>query len=325
MHAKSFDLLRLLAQERCSTDADLAHQLGVSPEAIERALGELEQHGLALARRRGQSTRLAEPYDFLDAAAVHAQLGANARDFQLELLDTCASTNTLLLERARGAAPSGSVIACELQSAGRGRRGNSWQSGLGGGLTFSLLWRFAHGAAALSGLSLAAGVAVARALAAAGAAGVQLKWPNDLLHAGRKLGGILIEVHSEAAAATAAVIGIGLNLRLPADLRDGIAQPVTDVAAISGQVPQRNRLFAATLIELAHVLGQFADYGFAPLRQEWMARHAHQGKAVTLFCADGDTVAGTAAGVAEDGALLLETARGVERFVSGELSLRARC
>ena len=239
------------------------------------------------------------------------------------MLDACASTNTLLLERARGGGPSGSVIACELQSAGRGRRGNSWQSGLGGSLTFSLLWRFARGAAGLSGLSLAAGVAAARALDSMGVAEVQLKWPNDLLHAGRKLGGILIEVHADAPGSTAAVIGIGLNVRLHPNQRDSMTQAVTDLASISAQVPLRNRLLAATLIELAQMLEQFAGQGFAPLRQEWMGRHAHQGKPVKLSSGDGSTVTGRAAGVAEDGALLLETARGVERFVGGELSLRA--
>jgi BirA family biotin operon repressor/biotin-[acetyl-CoA-carboxylase] ligase len=254
---------------------------------------------------------------------VRAQLGAQAQLFRLELLDACASTNTLLLARARAGVPSGSVIACELQSAGRGRRGNDWQSGLGGSLTFSLLWRFAQGAAGLAGLSLAVGVAVARALAALGVADVQLKWPNDLLHAGRKLGGILIEVHGERPDSTAAVIGIGINVRLRTSVRDAIAQAVTDVAAISAEPPQRNRLLAATLAELAKVLEQFAERGFAPLREEWEARHAHQGKAVTLSSGEGKAIRGRAAGVAEDGALLVETARGLERFVSGELSLRA--
>jgi BirA family biotin operon repressor/biotin-[acetyl-CoA-carboxylase] ligase len=318
-----FDLLRLLSDASFHSGAALARELGASPAAVQLALRELERLGLKLVRVRGRGYRLAERYDCLDAGAVRAQLGAQARHFHLELLDACASTNTLLLERARSGAPSGSVIACELQSAGRGRRGNSWQSGLGGSLTFSLLWRFAQGATGLSGLSLAAGVAVARALASVGVADVQLKWPNDLLHAGRKLGGILIELHGDAPGPTAAVIGIGLNVRLPTTLRDAVAQAVTDVASISKQVPQRNRLLAAALVELAQVLEDFAEHGFAPLRQEWIARHAHQGKAVTLASADGKTVAGRAEGVAEDGALLIETARGVERFVSGELSLRA--
>ena len=85
----------------------------------------------------------------------------------------------------------------------------------------------------------------------------------------------------------------------------------------------RNRLLAATLVELAQVLDLFAAQGFAPLRQEWTARHVHQGKAVTLSAGDGSAVSGRAAGVDGDGALLVETARGVERCVSGELSLRA--
>jgi BirA family transcriptional regulator, biotin operon repressor / biotin---[acetyl-CoA-carboxylase] ligase len=318
-----FDLLRLLADARLHTGTAMARELGAAPAAVQLALRQLEQLGLDLVRVRGRGYRLAEPYDCLDAAAVRAQLGAQARRFRLELVDACASTNTLLLERARGGAPSGSVLVCELQSAGRGRRGNRWESGLGSGLTFSLLWRFDRGAAGLAGLSLAAGVAVARALASLEIEGVQLKWPNDLLHAGRKLGGILIELHGDAAGPGAAVIGVGLNVRLHATLRDEIAQAVTDIASISAQAPQRNWLLAAMLIELARVLEIFAEHGFAPLRQEWIARHAHQGKPVTLSSGGGKAVKGTAAGVAEDGALLLQTARGLQRFVNGELSLRS--
>ncbi len=323
MPATTFDLLRLLADANFHSSTALARELRATSGAIQRALRELEELGIELVRVRGRGYRLAEAYDFLDAAAVHAQLGAQARNFQLEVLDACASTNTLLLERARGGAPAGSVIACELQSAGRGRRGNRWQSGLGGGLTFSLLWRFAQGAAGLSGLSLAVGVAVARALASLDIQAVQLKWPNDLLHAGRKLGGILIELQGDAAGPSAAVIGVGLNVRLHPTVRDAIMQAATDMASISGQAPQRNRLLAALLIELEQVLEQFAAQGFAPLREEWMARHAHQDKRVMLSSGDGKTVTGRAAGVAEDGALLLETVRGLERFISGELSLRA--
>jgi BirA family transcriptional regulator, biotin operon repressor / biotin---[acetyl-CoA-carboxylase] ligase len=323
MHTPCFDLLHLLADANFRSGPDLARELGAAPAAVQAALRELEDLGLELVRARGRGCRLAEPYEFLDAAALGAQLGAQAREFQLELLDACASTSTLLLERARGGAPSGSVLACELQSAGRGRRGNAWQSGLGGSLTFSVLWRFPQGAAGLAGLSLAVGVAVARALAALGIDGVQLKWPNDLLHAGRKLGGILVELQGEAAGPSAVVIGIGLNLRLRAGLRDVIAQPVTDLATIAPAVPPRNRLLAAVLAELAQVLAQFAAQGFAPLRAEWIARHAHQGRPVTLSMGGGQSVVGKAAGVAEDGALLLETARGVERFVNGDLSLRA--
>ena len=322
MSSICFHLLRLLADANFHSGAVLARELGAKPAAVLLGLRELARLGLEIVSARGRGYRLAEPYDCLDAVAVRGQLGAHAPEFCLELVDTCASTSTLLLERARSGAPSCSVIACELQSAGRGRRGNNWQSGLGGSLTFSLLWRFAQGAAGLSGLSLAAGVAAARALESAGIAGVQLKWPNDLLHAGRKLGGILIEVHGDAQGPTAVVVGVGLNVCLHERLRDEITQAVTDVASIAAEVPQRNRLLGAMLVELAQVMGLFAAQGFAPLRDEWIARHAHQGKAIILTSAGENLVSGRAVGVAEDGALLVETARGVERFVSGELSLR---
>jgi BirA family biotin operon repressor/biotin-[acetyl-CoA-carboxylase] ligase len=318
-----FDLLRRLADGGWHSGPALARGLGAAPAAIRLALCELDELGLELQRRRGRGYRLARPYDALSAAELRLHLGSRGRHFELELLDVCPSTNTLLLARARANAPSGSVVVCELQSAGRGRRGNQWQSNLGGSLTFSLLWRFPRGAASLAGLSLAAGVAVARALVAAAHAEVQLKWPNDLLHAGRKLGGILIEVQGDAAGPSAAVIGIGLNLRLGAGARAAIAQPVTDLAAVDGTMLSRNRLLAAVLLELERVLEDFARQGFAPLRQEWMARHAHQGRPVTLSSGAGDSIAGVAAGVAEDGSLLLQTARGLERFVNGELSLRA--
>jgi BirA family transcriptional regulator, biotin operon repressor / biotin---[acetyl-CoA-carboxylase] ligase len=323
MPSKRFDLLRRLADASWYSGPALARELGATPAAVQRGLRELEELGLEVRRQRGRGYRLAGRYDCLDAAAVRAQLGAHAGHFQMELLDACVSTNTLLLERARANAPSGSVLVCELQSAGRGRRGNRWESGLGGALTFSVLWRFAQGAAGLSGLSLAVGVAVARALDALGFSDVQLKWPNDLLHAGCKLGGILIELHGDAAGPSAAVIGIGLNLRLRTGMRDAIAQAVTDLAAMAEHVPPRNALLAAILLELEQVLAGFAEQGFAPLRQDWMERHAHQGRPVTLSSGGGKAIAGVAAGVAEDGALLLQTAQGLERYVNGELSLRA--
>lgn len=318
-----FDLLRVISDARFHSGQTLARELGTSRASVSRLLRQLEQFGLKVLKAPGRGCRLVEPYDFLNAAMVRAKLGPQAAQFRLKLLDSCSSTNTLLLEQARAGAPLGSVIACELQSSGRGRRGNNWQSGLGGSLTFSLLWRFSRGVGALTGLSLAAGVAVARALSALGAGDAQLKWPNDVLHDGCKLGGILIEVQGTSIGPSAAVIGIGLNLRLHQGLRDAIAQPVTDVASMAAKLPQRSLLLAAVLAQLAQVLPLFAERGFAPLREEWTRRHAHQGKVVTLSSGDGRVEVGRAAGVDQDGALLIDTARGIERFLSGELSLRA--
>lgn len=239
---------------------------------------------------------------------------------RVEVLGQCASTNSLLLERARTGAPHASAIVCERQTAGKGRRGNTWISSEGDSLTFSLLWRFVSDISALSGLSLAVAVACARALEARGAAQIKLKWPNDLLFEERKLGGILVET-LPVAGGVAVVIGIGLNVRNAAVLRDSLGYPVADLQE-AGAVGTRTALLAAQLAELADLLPFFEKGGFVRLREEWLERHAWQGRQVVLASGTHRHVQGEAVGVAEDGALLLLVEGQVLPCYSGELSLR---
>ena len=148
-----------------------------------------------------------DPPDLIDLATLAQALEISRLDIQVEVLDQCPSTNALLLERARAGAPHASAIVCERQTAGKGRRGSAWVSASGASLTFSLLWRFDSSVLALSGLSLAVAVASARALEAQGGTQLTLKWPNDLLFDGRKLGGILIETLT-GANSTVAVLSL---------------------------------------------------------------------------------------------------------------------
>jgi BirA family biotin operon repressor/biotin-[acetyl-CoA-carboxylase] ligase len=171
-------------------------------------------------------------------------------------------------------------------------------------------------------LSLAVGVAIARALAAAGVPGAGLKWPNDVLWQNGKLAGILTELAGDALGPTAAVIGIGLNVRLSQATRARIGQAAADLETACGAAPDRNALLARLLIELGRTLEAFEKDGFAPLRSEWQRLHALQDRRVTLLLPDGARRSGSARGVAEDGAFLLETRGGVERFHSAEVSLR---
>ena len=240
----------------------------------------------------------------------------------LELLDECPSTNTELAERARAGAAHRTVLACEHQTAGRGRRGNNWVSVVGGSVTFSVLWRFARGAGALSGLGLAVAVSAAEALEKIGARGVTLKWPNDLLHEGAKLGGILIETTGDAAGPVAAIVGVGVNVRLDTEARERIGRPVTDLAACCSGAPSRNAVLTGLLVSIAAALELFSREGFAPFRQAWLRRHAWQGRRVILVGGGRRVAEGEVIGIAEDGALELACERGVERFHSGELSLR---
>ena len=264
------------------------------------------------------STRLIDP------VRLQALLGEAQGRFNVDSIAECESTNTLLLDRAALGAPSGSVIVTDQQTAGRGSRGRQWLASPEASLTFSVLWSFPGGIERLAGLSLAVGVAVIHALEACGATGITLKWPNDILYDDAKLGGILIELQSTAQSAQA-VIGIGLNLSLPDSIGegDGFALPPAALDGILIPLPDRHALFAQLLIELAHVFDRFSSGGFAVLRDQWQKRHAWQDKPVRLLrdgCVEKE---GICRGADINGALLIQTEAGVERCLSGDLSLRS--
>jgi BirA family biotin operon repressor/biotin-[acetyl-CoA-carboxylase] ligase len=279
----------------------------------------------------------------IDPGRLQTLLGIASGRFDVDALSECESTSSLLLDRATHGAPAGSVIVADRQSAGRGRRGRNWVSSPEASLTFSVLWRFDSGVERLAGLSLAVGVAVARALEACGASGISLKWPNDILFAedGRhtKLGGILVELQMERQGdrrSMLVVIGIGLNLHLPVasgfvsegecgvDSLPVAGQPVASLAQALSPLPDRHDLLAQMLIELAAVLDLFSSGGFAALRDEWLVRNAWQDTPVQLLRDGIIEKDGICRGADSDGALLIETGEGLERCLSGDLSLRAK-
>jgi BirA family biotin operon repressor/biotin-[acetyl-CoA-carboxylase] ligase len=326
-----FSLLRQLADGEFHSGEDLAAKVGLTRARVSQVLKDAGTAGLALERIKGRGYRLLEAPEFLDAKKVRAHLvdllaakGASL-PATVEVVDQIESTSSELMRRAQRRDVHGVALAAEWQSAGRGRRGRAWTAIAGGSLTFSLGWKFEQGAGFLAGLSLAVGVAVVRALEAQGFKDVALKWPNDLIHRHLKIGGILIELNGDALGPTTTVIGVGLNVRIPAAARKDIPVPVTDLATIAGRrAPpiDRNRLLAALLAELGAVLDSYANEGFAPFAAEWQHRHAYQGKPVRLLLPDGATVTGKVAGVDASGALVLADGPRRARFLSGEISLR---
>lgn len=322
MSPLTLPVLRLLSDGAFHSGADLATQLGVSRASIWNALQGVETLGVRLFKVRGRGYQLARPIEWLDPARIALHLGASASQLQLQVIDVVDSTNALLLQSAAQRGMRAHCVAAEFQTLGRGRRGRTWHAGLGGALTFSLLWRFNFGAAQLSGLSLAVGVALARALKELGIHNVQLKWPNDLLHGYHKLGGVLIELQGDALGPSTTVIGVGLNMRLDTQTRNRIDQAVVDLASLCTEEVSRNQVLALALRHLLAVLIDFESKGFEALREEWQSLHAFQDKAVALRMPDGSQTLGMVRGVTVDGALILDTASGERRFGSGEISLR---
>lgn len=255
-------------------------------------------------------------------AQTLSRLGPLSSRFAIAWIDSCASTNSVLMEHLPGNDGKIHVLVTDRQTAGRGRRGRRWQSWPGGSLTFSLLWRFACGTPAPAGLSLAAGLAVARTLEQAGVPGVQLKWPNDVLVNGEKLVGILVELQPARDRSLAAVIGIGINVSLPSDARIEHHAGVTDLArALESAPPSRPALLARMLAELEQLLGLYAVAGFAALKTAWEQRNAFADLPVRVS-GEQASIEGICRGVDDDGALLLDTANGVQRILAGDVSLR---
>lgn len=318
-------LLPLLASGDYRSGQDLAAALGVSRTAVWKQLNKLGELGLEIESLKGRGYRIPGGLDLLDVRAVKAALQSPASSLlsELELLETVDSTNAQALRRIEQGLPCGYVCSAEQQSAGRGRRGRSWVSPFARNLYLSLVWQYHQGAAALEGLSLAVGVGVARALERCGLPPVQLKWPNDVVFQGAKLGGVLLEMTGDAAGACQVVVGVGLNVAMPPGAAGAIDQAWTDIDAISGgRHPGRNALLAALLNELLPLLAGFEQTGFSPWRDAWQALDAYAGKAVVLH-AGGRQLAGTARGVDARGALQLETAAaGMQSIFGGEISLR---
>lgn len=258
--------------------------------------------------------------DPLDAQAIRAALPA-ALALQVEVATEVDSTNAALWRCPATATPR--VLLAELQTSGRGRRGRRWISAPGDSLCLSLRWQSGLPLNAQGPLPLVAGLACAEALRGLGAA-VQVKWPNDLVCAAGKLGGILVEARARDGGSDA-VIGIGLNLGLPAELAAALgaqAQPAVALAALLPALPSRNALAAQVLAQLIRRLRQFECGGWAPLQAHWDAVDALAGRRVRVRDAAGER-AGEVLGLAGDGALRVRFAEGEAALHSAEVSVRA--
>ena len=319
-------LLLLLADGEVHSGEWLAAELGQTRAAVWKGVERLRAIGIdvqALARR---GYRLAQPVELLEAGRIRAELCAEslAHLRALQLLFEVDSTNTRLLANAQPPPGMADVCIAELQHAGRGRLGRRWVAPFGGGIALSLGWTCSDVVRTLPALSLGVGVAVSRALSRAGAEGISLKWPNDIWFNDRKLGGVLIELRGEAGGPAHVVIGVGVNVWMPEEARRELEASGMSVAAVGDacrQPPSRNLAAGAILDELLSMLLQYERFGFAAFRDAWSALDGLKDRPAQVIVGQ-NSILGIARGVDADGALLLETPDRVQRFVSGEASLR---
>lgn len=316
-------LLRLLSDGQFHSGEELGAALGVSRTAVWKQIAALRKRGLVLEVQAGKGYRLTTPLEWWSRDLLIAGMSRMSQALLAELIieDKIGSTNDAVMARMRRAPASGIVCLAEEQTAGRGRRGRDWLSPLCGNFYGSLGWTFAGGIAAVEGLSLAVGVAVIRALRRYGMHSAQLKWPNDIVVGEAKLGGVLIELQAESEGPCHIVIGLGLNLSLPADASQILGRPVTDVAAETMSLVRRNDLGALLLDELFLLLHAYPDKGFASVSEEWMKYDALRDCEVIVTGLNED-VSGVARGVDAHGALRVQVGKNEVLLHGGEVSLR---
>jgi BirA family transcriptional regulator, biotin operon repressor / biotin---[acetyl-CoA-carboxylase] ligase len=244
---------------------------------------------------------------------------------EVEVVEQTGSTNDDLLERSRLRVPDLPILRAALhQMAGRGRHGRRWHDARGRALLFSVMKRWSRDPAAAPAVTLACGVAVAEALRTRGV-DAKLKWPNDILLGGRKLGGILTELAFDSDGRAGLVVGIGLNLCLGPEQRVAIDQPA---AALDERVPEselgagREAWIALAANAILEAIERFEQQGFAPFRAGFDALFAYAGRPAVVSQSGQPVLSGIATGVDPEGRLLLSTDGGIQVVASGELSLR---
>jgi BirA family biotin operon repressor/biotin-[acetyl-CoA-carboxylase] ligase len=321
--SRRFHILTALSDGRFHSGEALGEALGISRTAVWKHLKALGEWGLDVHAVPGKGYRLAAPLELLRREPILAALDRDSRPLLagLELHPHLASTNSHLSARAAAGLASGHACLTEYQTAGRGRRGRGWVSPFAANIYLSVLWRFTLSPAALGGLGLAVGVAVARTLQQAGLHDIGLKWPNDVMWRGGKLAGTLLEMSGESSGPVAVVIGIGLNVRMPAPAGAVIDQPWVDLETALGRGVSRNAVAGRLLHHLLQALRQYQLAGLTPFLEEWRRHDLIAGKTVRLQLPH-RILTGVAQGVDPSGALLLQDRGTITRHTAGDVSVR---
>ncbi len=321
-------IIALLADGKFHSGNELADALNISRSGVWKHLQGLAELGLHYAAVNGKGYRLDRPLQLLNHAEILTAMNTKSRNViaSLDLLGQITSTNTYLSQLSLAGVPSGTACLAEQQTAGKGRRGRQWVSPYGHNIYLSILWRFQTSPMAISGLSLAVGVAVMRALKLHFPQQFSLKWPNDIYYQGKKLGGILVEVSGESEGPCTAIVGLGVNLYLPDDAAEPIDQAWTDLTQITGQpVLCRNQLAATLLNELAAILSEYHVQNISAYLDEWRQYDCLKDQTATLFIGQHSYV-GKVKGIDNQGLLILAYPDGsTQAFASGEVSFNKNC
>ncbi len=322
MKQKILQLLAILSDAECHSGETLAQQLGVTRVAINKSIKKIEQMGLVIDAKHGRGYQLQKKIELLDQKQIKDLLGshAKAQACEINILFETGSTNDELSRVLTHDASNVIVLLAEYQNEGKGRRNNSWLSPVASGIYLSMSWKVEVANNFTSIMSLVTGVAIIRTLHEIGITDAGLKWPNDILVDGKKLGGVLLEMKGEAGGPLSMVIGIGLNYDMSDNIAENVAQPITDICQQTETRLSRNVIIAMLINQLIEALSMTTAADTTAMLDEWRNYDCCHGKKATLQLPD-SSITGNLQGIDEQGRLLIEHQGEIKRYLSGEVSV----
>lgn len=323
---KKLAILEALNQGGFVSGQTLGEQLGVSRAAISKHIAALQAMGIDIFTLNGKGYRLNNTLSLLNESQIQTHLDVlQAPTLPVEVTPIIDSTNTELMRRIQQGEPmhSGHVLVAEMQQAGRGRRGRTWQSPFGANLYYSYYWKLEDGLQAAMGVSIAVGLAVYDALRALYGLEVELKWPNDIYLQGKKLAGVLVELEGQVEGPCHLVIGVGINLHMPESASSQIDQPWTDIASHTHSV-EKNQLVAELTHHLTQRLAVYKESGLHTMVEQWNQLNAFAQQWVTLSTGQRQW-RGICEGINPQGGIVLRQDGEVKSYYGGEITLRKDC
>lgn len=324
-------ILKALLDNRESylSGAALCSQLGVSRQAVWKSITALREFGYEIESVSNRGYRLLSLPDRLYAPEILSYLPKDCLCHTVECLQITDSTNTRVKQLAESGSREGTLVLAEEQTAGRGRRGRSWVSAPGVGIWMSLLLRPKLPPEKVSGLTLLTALALTKAVKRVCHLDAEIKWPNDVMIAKKKICGILTEMSSEENYIHYVAVGIGINANT-VDFPEELRESATSLYQEGNRRVNRNELAAAWAACFCEYYERFIELqSLSFVTEEYNSLLVNRNREVRIYygmteqALQADTDNGIARGIDENGALLVELKDGTtKRVVSGEVSVR---
>ncbi len=321
------NIIERLASAEFVSGEQLGEEFGVSRAAIAKHIEAISDMGLDIYRVTGKGYCLAKNIQLLDKSTIIRYLQQrepsldNSCTNKVETFGVLSSTNDYLMTEVSKGIVEGQVCLAEYQTAGRGRRGRQWISPYGSNIYLSQYCFLEQGMSQAMGLSVVAALAVFSAIKSLYDVEVELKWPNDIYLAGKKLAGILIDLEGQPLESCHCVIGIGLNIAMPDKSAEQVDQPWNDLSTLGITDVNRNTLSAEIIYQLNKYLTEYKEIGLSKMLVMWHQHDIYYNQSIKIVTGNKETI-GISRGIDHQGALLMEIDDVVSPVYGGEVSLR---